>query len=93
MSSQNESKTNGNDSTPKDIFKEYQNDIGIYLNKYCNYFESSYQAEADTVEKLNRFINMIHDYETNLRERLNSYEVKLTEIQQKFFSSAQGLKE
>ena len=87
MSSQNEIKINDSTTiTPKDIFKEFQNDITIFLNKYSNYFESSYKAEADTVEKLNQFIDMIQDYEANLKKKLSSYEDKIAEIQQKFFS-------
>lgn len=64
-----------------DIFKEYRNDINLFLTKYNDYFEASCVQEAEIIERTAKMNQSLISYKSDLAKKLNDYNEKLVEFQ------------
>ncbi len=67
---------------PTELFEEYRRDIELFLDKHEEFFKSSFNHEAQIEANVVKFQNMVHNYKTQLQEKLKIYTNKLTAFQQ-----------
>ncbi len=70
-------------SSIESIFKEYTNDINIYLRKYFEYYVNSLREEQKTLDELDEFHASLVNHEQLLNVRLGRIKEELLTFQKK----------